>query len=304
MFIKFKQYIIIVLQQHKQIQKQNNMKNIKIYLYKDFDRFEDEFLEGFKAELLIKTTKDNDNLQGLLKDFIINNKDNGTKSFIFCRGVHSLSRLKKNINSIGYNLKDINFLYTDTGYFSNLHQSKKKQHRVVVNELQNSKFEDEQNAERFKKTGLKLNNWQFNKDGHILIAPPSNKSLKKLYQSTEDEWIIDKINKLKNITEREIKIRRKVGNRRDRKITLSSDLKNCYCLITEHSLIAFEALYYGIPVISLDKINISNSPNGLDGINNLNFYEYRQKIFNKLANHNFELREIVNQVALRTLFSL
>lgn len=279
------------------------MQNIKIYLYKGFNRFEDMFLEGFNAELLIKTSKDNDNLNDLLREFIQNKKDNDTKSFIFCRGVLSIFDLRDKLNAIGYNLKDINFLYTDTGYFSNITHSKKKYLRVVLNELQNSTFNGEEVSDRFMEFGLKLHDWQNNKDGHILIAPPSNKSLNLIYGSTEDEWIFDKINKLKKITEREIKIRKKKGNRRDRLDTLSQDLNNCYCLVTEHSLIAIEALYYGIPVISLDKKSISNSPDGLEGINNLNLYNFRQKIFNKLANHNFKSSEIVNQKALKILFN-
>ena len=279
------------------------MQNIKIYLYKGFNRFENEFLEGFNAELLIKTSKDNDNLNDFLREFIENNKNNDTKSFIFCRGVHSISGLRNTLNSIGYNLKDINFLYTDTGYFSNITHSKKKQLRVVLNEMQNSTFNSEEVPDRFIEFGLKLHDWQNNKDGHVLIAPPSGKSLSLMYGSTEDEWIFDKINKLKKVTDREIKIRRKKGNRRERLETLSQDLKNCYCLVTEHSLIAIEALYYGIPVISLDKKSISNSSNGLEGINNLHLYSFRQKIFNKLANHNFKLSEIVNQKALKTLFN-
>ena len=278
------------------------MKNIKIYLYRGFDRFEDVFLRGFNAELLIKTTKDSNNFHDLLQEFVIN-KNNGEKSFIFCRGVHSIAKLRENLNAIGYELKDVNFLYTDTGYFSNITKAKKKHFRVVMNELQNSVFDDEQDSRRFNQTNLKLHGWQHNKDGHILLAAPSNKSLKLIYKSSEDEWIEDKINKLKSITDREIRIRRKVGNRADRLNTLFNDFHNCYCLVTEHSLIAFEGLYYGIPVIALDKKNICNTSDGLNGINNLNFYDYRQKIFSKLANHNFQYSEIVNQVAFKTLFN-
>ena len=105
----------------------------------------------------------------------------------------------------------------------------------------------------------------------VLIIPPSN-HVCSVYGLDQDKWINQQQKKLKQVTDKKIVIRQKIGTRKDR-VTLYKDLlddQSVYCVVGYNSNALTEAVWAGVPIITLGK-HITNpvSRNSIDKINNL-----------------------------------
>ena len=129
-------------------------------------------------------------------------------------------------------------------------------YRVCVNNTQKTfisqaqKYEDRY-KEFYKKSPeeITLHDWR-EKGEHILVIPPSHHTA-RWYGIDRHKWEKDIVSELKKYTDREIRVRHKFVNNKDwgEKVSmpLKEDLKNCWAMVSWHSMCAVEAVMNGVP---------------------------------------------------------
>ena len=153
------------------------------------------------------------------------------------------------------------FYYFDQPYFfMSGYQPHKKfndiWYRIIVNNTQKNFISKSQKYEdRYKEIckttskGITLKKWR-SSGNHILVIPPSYHTA-KWYGIDRAVWESDIVAKLKRHTDREIRIRHKyignmdVGNKIRK--PLEEDLRDCWAMVSWHSMCAVEAVLNGIP---------------------------------------------------------
>ena len=146
-----------------------------------------------------------------------------------------------------HNLKFYNF---DSGYFGN--GKKKTIFRLSVNNFQNVDPIIDRPADRWEQ--LDINQHSFKQGSAIVVVPPDRKIVNTLGLGSEDQWINDTVLKIKNFTDREIKIRKRPEPRADRVVsnTFKDFIKDdTFCVVGYSSNALVEAAMHDIPVISL-----------------------------------------------------
>jgi hypothetical protein len=146
-----------------------------------------------------------------------------------------------------YDLKFYNF---DSGYFGN--GKKKTIFRLSVNNFQNVSEIIQRPRDRWEK--LKIEIEPFKQGSDIVIVPPDRKIAYTLGLGSEDQWIDETILKIKNFTDRQIKIRKRPEPRVDRIVsnTFKDFIKDdTFCVVGYSSNALVEAAMHDIPVISL-----------------------------------------------------
>ena len=146
-----------------------------------------------------------------------------------------------------HNLK---FYNLDSGYFGN--KKTKIIFRLSVNNFQNLNPIIDRPIDRWKK--LKIEIESFKQGGDIVIVPPDRKIVNTLGLGSEEQWINETIFKIKNFTDRKIKIRKRPEPRTDRIVsnTFKDFIKNdTFCVVGYSSNALVEAAMHNIPVIAL-----------------------------------------------------
>lgn len=202
------------------------------------------------------------------------------------------------------------FYYVDTGYFGNERNQYnpngwKYWHRIVKNDLQHSDIISRP-ADRFEKFNKKFQPWK--KSGRkILIAAPDEKPC-KFYETTQEQWIQNTVDSIKQYTDRPIEIRQRAKNRIDRTVndTLQSALDNdVFALVTFNSVAAVESVFHGIPVFTLAPANAA-SPVALRDLSQIEnpYYADSDKLYAwgfHLAYGQFHVNELRDGSALKKL---
>ena len=146
-----------------------------------------------------------------------------------------------------YNLKFYNF---DSAYFGN--QKKKIIFRLSVNNFQNVDPIVCRPSDRWENLNIQLES--FNQGNDIVLVPPDRKKCHALNLGTEEDWIANTVNEIKQYSDRPIRIRQRPGPRADRVIhnTFKNFIKeNTFCIIGYSTNALVEAAMCDIPVISL-----------------------------------------------------
>jgi hypothetical protein len=146
-----------------------------------------------------------------------------------------------------YNLKFYNF---DGGYFGN--GKKKTIFRLSVNNFQNVNSIIERPSDRWEQ--LNIARYSFKQGSTIVIVPPDRKIVHTLGLGSDDQWIDNTILKIKNFTDRPIKIRKRPEPRADRIVsnTFKDFIKDdTFCVVGYSSNALVEAAMVDIPVIPL-----------------------------------------------------
>jgi hypothetical protein len=146
-----------------------------------------------------------------------------------------------------YNLK---FYNLDSGYFGN--KKRKTIFRLSVSNFQNVDPIIDRPSDRWEK--LKIEIESFKQGSNIVIVPPDRKIVHTLGLGSEDQWINETVLKIKNFTDREIKIRKRPEPRADRIVsnTFKDFIKDdTFCVVGYSSNALVEAAMHDIPVISL-----------------------------------------------------
>ena len=177
------------------------------------------------------------------------------------------------------------FYYVDTGYFGNEKSSNnpngwKYWHRIVKNDLQHGEIISRPD-DRFKQFNKTFKPWK--KDGRkILIAAPDEKPC-KFYNTTQQEWIENTIDNLKQYTDRPVVVRERAPKRIDRITTdtLQSALDNdVFALVTFNSVAAVESIFHGVPAFTLAPTNAA-SPVSLQDLSKIEnpYYPDEDKLY-------------------------
>ena len=202
------------------------------------------------------------------------------------------------------------FYYVDTGYFGNEKSSSnpngwKYWHRIVKNDLQHGEIISRPD-DRFKQFNKTFKPWK--KDGRkILIAAPDEKPC-KFYNTTQQEWIENTINNLKQYTDRPVVVRERAPKRIDRITTdtLQSALDNdVFALVTFNSVAAVESIFHGIPAFTLAPANAA-SPVSLQDLSKIEnpYYPDEDKLYAwgcHLSYGQFHISEMASGKALEML---
>lgn len=139
-----------------------------------------------------------------------------------------------------------------------------------------------------------------NINGNILLAPSSQTVSEYQYKCSQRQWIMNAALDIKQHTNREINLRLKPkGGSNKSKNPVTQAFNDTYAVLTNMSMIAFDALVRGIPVIC-DKKHVCSEiaetdyskVEKLKPINRDNLYRWACKI----ANQQFTLEEIYKGV--------
>ena len=184
-------------------------------------------------------------------------------------------------------------------------------YRIIKNNVQMIDIDDKHKA-RFeyiqsmcsdKDTLDKMTLKDWKKDGQYIIIIPPSEHTAKWYDMQVEPWIENITKELRKHTDRPIQVRYKFTNRIHGKrnaTPLSADLKNCFAMVSWHSMAACEALIAGVPSFTSEHSpanRVSYSLNDLDKIETPLYSDLRDKWLWSLIGNQFMLSEITTDYA-------
>ena len=251
---------------------------------------------------------------------VLNQIDAGWRTNRWCAEplIHFYFGLAHNKNSIIKNIKSAEDYYlVDVGYMGA--QTKRGMrdqsfesgyYRICKGGIHNDLTNVSDDPSRFKKLLDKkyyyarlIDNYKekpLNTDGNILLAPSSHTVSEYQYNCSQKQWIMQAALDIKQHTNREINLRLKpIDGSNTAKIPIAQAFDNTYVLLTNMSMIAFDAIVRGIPVIC-DKKHVCSEIAETDyskiekikPINKEDLYKWACKV----ANQQFTLEEIYKGV--------
>lgn len=207
------------------------------------------------------------------------------------------------------------FYYADHAYLYNDKFPKHTVYRITKNWHCNYQIKDRpiDRYELFKKK--EIVNWNNNKDGHILICPPS--IFIQIFDN-QFNWLQETVKTIKKYSKRKILIREKFApdelyqaakikkislNEEYSSNSLEEDIKNSWCVVTYNSMVAIDALINGVPVFTNSNMSVAYemAEKNLANIENPFYPNNRQKFLNHLAYSQFTFKEIQSGDAYRLL---
>jgi hypothetical protein len=142
------------------------------------------------------------------------------------------------------------FWFIDAGY-TNFITNKKKWHRLVRNNLHHDVRRRDFPADRLDRLESLPRPWRTSGD-RVVVVLASDRHY-ALHDTTVDQWKLDIEQEIRKHTNRPLEFRIKNNNRKIRS-SLYNDLKDdsdVYCVISDSSAAAIEAIWLGIPIITL-----------------------------------------------------
>jgi hypothetical protein len=191
------------------------------------------------------------------------------------------------------------FLFLDTGY-TNFLTGKKQWHRLVVNHLHHNGTQGSFPADRLHMFPSMPAPWRTT-GREILVVENSNHHF-EMFGTTLRAWRQQVREELERHTDRPIVFRSKNPNRKTRD-NLYEHLKNndYYCVVLDASASAIEAIWAGVPIITLNRhISTPVARTKLSDVNDL----YRGNIGDwlcALSYSQFTQKEFYNGTALRLI---
>jgi len=153
--------------------------------------------------------------------------------------------------------------YVDVGYLTQqinrypepfIYDKNKTYFRIVKGNLHTirGKVGNGQRLNELESKGIDVNfkGWNTGETKHILLCPSSETVTYHINGISQEQWIKEVTETLKQFTKRDIVVRNKPrpGNEWWNK-DIKEDLKDCHCLITNMSLSAIDAVMNYVPVI-------------------------------------------------------
>jgi len=191
------------------------------------------------------------------------------------------------------------FWFVDSGY-TNFLTDNKPWHRLVTNHLHHDATKKYFPADRLHLLPSLPAPWRHNGDEILVIE--NSEHHHQCFGTTLEQWI-DRLNaRLQKLTDRKVVYRAKNLDRKNRD-NLYEHLKNSnyYCVITDASCAAIEAVWAGIPIITLNQhISIPVARTSIEDINDL----YRGPIGDWLcavSYSQFTKKEMFNGTALEII---
>ena len=158
--------------------------------------------------------------------------------------------VRNNFNLIKeYQSKGKQFYFTDMPYWNRYTGNRYEcSWRIIPNALHCNWYKDFPN-DRFKKLNVTVRDYR--KAGSHILVCPSSPTIERFYNNTN--WLNDTLNKLKQHTDRPIKVRHKprangTSGPAAAKISFEDDVKNAWAVVSLVSIAGVEAACLGIPV--------------------------------------------------------
>lgn len=172
------------------------------------------------------------------------------------------------------------FWFVDTGYTNFLYGKQKIWHRLVHNHIHHGPMLRSYPRDRLDLLPGLPNKWR--RKGSKILVIESSPEHYLMQGTTLEDWKREVIHQIRSVSDRSIEFRSKEGTRKDRVTVyeLLKETKEYYCVVSDSSAAAIEAIWTGTPVVTLGRhITNSVSRNKLEHINDL----YRDDIEEWLA---------------------
>tara|TARA_R110000868_G_scaffold405931_3_gene685843 strand:+ start:1345 stop:2430 length:1086 start_codon:yes stop_codon:yes gene_type:complete len=195
--------------------------------------------------------------------------------------------------------KSLPFWFIDTGY-TNFITGQKQWHRLVANHIHHAPQFGYFPPDRLCLLPSMPQPWR--SDGNAILVIENSDWHYRMFGTTQQRWRKNIENQLAKYTDREIVFRPKDLNRKTRD-NLYEHLKSSdyYCVINDASAASIEAVWAGVPIITLNRhISIPVARTSISDINNL----YRGPIGNwlcALSYSQFTEEEMYDGTALRLI---
>lgn len=147
-------------------------------------------------------------------------------------------------------------VYLDNAYFD---QTREVYFRATLNRLQHD-GEGESDGKRFDALRLDIKPWRTT-GSHIVICPQSDQFMRDVIEYPGN-WLHDTLKALRQLTDRELRVRPWQGNKREWYRTLPDDLADCWALVTYSSASAVTAILSGVPAICTAEDTIARTMAG------------------------------------------
>ena len=155
------------------------------------------------------------------------------------------------------------WFYVDVGYFTKqitrypepkIHDYDKTYFRIVKGGLHTIRghIGTGQRITELEHNGIDMEfkGWNTGETKHVLLCPSSQMVTYEINGMTQEQWIEEAINDLKQYTDREIRLRNKPRpNNQWWGTDIKDELIDCHCLVTNMSLSAIDAIMNKVPVI-------------------------------------------------------
>jgi hypothetical protein len=199
--------------------------------------------------------------------------------------------------------QDLPFYFVDSGY-TNFLEKKKIWHRLVRNHIHPDIYAVTKNYPADRLTLLPSMPEPWREPGNDIMVVLSSESYCNMWGCTQEEFKQKITDGLRGHTSRRIVFREKEQSRKTRQTVyerLQQEPDRWYCVISDSSAAAVEAIWCGVPVITLGRhITNSVSRNQLSMINDL----YRGCLGNwlcALSYNQFTLKELYDGTAVRIM---
>jgi len=241
----------------------------------------DNNTKGF-AKLLAYQLSDN------IKWIIDANDADQEQSFFIRNIINNEDLLKKCLE------EQAEFWFVDTGYTNFLEEKNKKWHRLVKNHIHHGPQAKNFPTDRMDMFPKAPKGWR--RKGSKILVIEGSPAHYQMRDTTLDAWRKDITQEIRKYSDREIEFRPKELSRKNRVSVYETlrETKEYYCVVSDSSAAAVEAIWTGTPVITLERhITNSVSRNTLADINNLfrsdierwlAMLSYSQYTFDELCN--------------------
>lgn len=186
------------------------------------------------------------------------------------------------------------FWFIDTGYTNFLHGKNKKWHRLVRNQMHHSDM-FEAPVDRLNIFECFPKQWRSSGEKILIIEP--GMFCARTFGIDIEKWKKETVSELRKYTDKKIVIREKLSKKVRKNLYHELCDDDYYCVVNINSNAATEAIWAGIPTITLQRhITNSVSKNNLKDIDNL----YRGSLAQWLAYlsySQFTYEEIINGIA-------
>jgi hypothetical protein len=162
------------------------------------------------------------------------------------------------------------FWFVDTGYTNFLEEKNKKWHRLVKNHIHHGPQTKDFPSDRMDMFPKAPKGWR--RKGSIILVIEGSPTHYQMRGTTIEAWREYITQHISKYSDRPIEFRPKELNRKNRVSVYETlrETKDYYCVISDSSAAAVEAIWTGTPVITLERhITNSVSKNNLSDIDNL-----------------------------------
>lgn len=188
------------------------------------------------------------------------------------------------------------YWYCDNSYFDS---SRQASFRVARNALQHS-GNGKSDGQRFKARGVEIKPWRAS-GSHVVVCPQSDHFMRVIV-GYPGNWRDEAVVALRQVTDREIRVREWSANKSALSATLEADLTGAHALVTWSSAAAVTAILAGVPVIAMGQCAASSmSASTIDAIESLPMPDDRERWASVLADNEWSLEEFRAGVAWRSL---